>query len=115
MVQVVYNILHNAAKYTRAGGHIRLDVAREDDGVLFRVVDDGPGIPEDMLESVFEIFTQVKRDEGDGDTSGLGVGLWLVKRLVELHGGHVSARSGPDGKGSEFVVWIPSNPPDGVA
>ncbi|WP_165073838.1 hybrid sensor histidine kinase/response regulator [Paludisphaera rhizosphaerae] len=112
MVQVVYNLLHNAAKYTQAGGHIHLDVGREGDGVLFRVLDDGPGIPEDMLEAVFEIFTQVKREGDDGVASGLGVGLWLVKRLVELHGGHVRARSGPDGKGSEFVVWIPCTPPE---
>ena len=111
MVQVVYNLLHNAAKYTRAGGHIRLDVGREGDGVFFRVQDDGPGIPEDMLEAIFEIFTQVKR-EGDSDvSSGLGVGLWLVKRLVELHGGRVQARPGPGGLGSEFIVWIPSEPP----
>lgn len=115
LAQVLYNLLHNAAKYTRAGGHIRLDVARDEGGVAFRVIDDGPGIPEDMLEAVFDIFTQVKRD-GDGEVaSGLGVGLWLVKRLVELHGGRVAARPGPAGRGSEFVVWIPSGHPAGAA
>ncbi len=115
MAQVLYNLLHNAAKYTGSGGHIRLDVGMDDGGVAFRVVDDGPGIPEDMLEAVFDIFTQVKR-EGDGEVaSGLGVGLWLVKRLVDLHGGRVAAGPGPGGKGSEFVVWIPSHPPGEAA
>ena len=114
MAQVLYNLLHNAAKYTKAGGRIRLEADRVDGGVAFRVADDGPGIPDDMREAVFDIFTQVRRD-GDGEVaSGLGVGLWLVKRLVELHGGRVSALPGPGGVGSEFVVWIPSEPADAV-
>ncbi|MDG3008090.1 hybrid sensor histidine kinase/response regulator [Paludisphaera mucosa] len=115
--QVLYNLLHNAAKYTKAGGHIRLDVERdgEGEGVVFRVIDDGPGIPEDMLEAVFDIFTQVKRDDEGGIASGLGVGLWLVKRLVELHGGKVEARSGGGRQGCEFVVWLPTAPVDSEA
>jgi signal transduction histidine kinase len=112
MAQVLYNLLHNAAKYTEPGGRVRLHVELEGDGVSFRVVDDGPGVPEAMWEAVFDIFTQVKRDGEEEVASGLGVGLWLVKRLVELHGGRVSARSGPGGRGSEFVVWIPSTPPE---
>jgi signal transduction histidine kinase len=112
MAQVLYNLLHNAAKYTQAGGRISLDVERDGDGVRFRVRDDGPGIPEDMLEAVFDIFTQVKRPGDDGVASGLGVGLWLVRQLVQLHGGRVEALSGRGEPGSEFVVWIPSHPPD---
>lgn len=112
MAQVLYNLLHNAAKYTEPGGRVQLAVENEGGGVSFRVVDDGPGIPEAMREAVFDIFTQVKCDGDEEVASGLGVGLWLVKRLVELHGGRVSARPGPDGCGSEFVVWIPAAPPD---
>ncbi|AMV40871.1 hybrid sensor histidine kinase/response regulator [Planctomyces sp. SH-PL62] len=112
LVQVLYNLLHNAAKYTQPGGRIRLGVEPEGDGVLFRVRDDGPGIPRDMLQAVFEIFFQVKRPDDDGVASGLGVGLWLVKRIVELHGGRVEARSGADERGSEFLAWIPATPPD---
>jgi len=112
MTQVLYNLLHNAAKYTPSGGRIRLDVAHDGGGVAFRVRDDGPGIPPDMLEAVFEIFTQVKRPDDDGVASGLGVGLWLVKRLVELHGGRVEAISRDGEPGSEFRVWIPDRPPE---
>ena len=110
MVQALYNLLHNAAKYTDPGGHVRLEVVRDGDDVLFHVGDDGPGIPEDMREAVFDIFVQLRVDGGaDG---GLGVGLWLVKRIVELHGGRVAAATGPDGRGSEFLVRIPLVPPD---
>ena len=73
MAQVLYNLLHNAAKYTHSGGHIRLHAERDGDGVAFRVEDDGPGIPGDMLEAVFDIFTQVKRDGDDGVASGFGL------------------------------------------
>jgi signal transduction histidine kinase len=112
MAQVLYNLLHNAAKYTEPGGHIRLDVSRDGVGVAFRVVDDGPGVPEAMREAVFDIFTQVRRDGDEEVASGLGVGLWLVRRLVELHGGRVSLAPGPDGRGSEFMAWVPAEPPD---
>jgi signal transduction histidine kinase len=108
MSQVLHNLLHNAAKFTDPGGEIRLSVVREDEEVVFRVKDDGIGIPEDMLEKVFEIFTQVGR-RGDSVTSGLGIGLSLVRTLVELHGGRVEARSEGLGKGSEFTVRIPLN------
>ena len=111
MAQVLYNLLHNAAKYSPSPGRIRLEVARDGDGVSFTVRDDGLGIPEDMLEAVFDIFTQIKRPASDGVASGLGIGLWLVKQLVELHGGRVVARSGGDAPGSEFHVWIPLEPP----
>jgi signal transduction histidine kinase len=108
MAQVLHNLLHNAAKYTDPGGLIQLSAGREGDDVVFRVKDNGLGIPEDMLGTIFEIFTQVDRTgEGDSVPSGLGIGLSLVKTLVELHGGRVEARSQGPRKGSEFTVRIP--------
>lgn len=111
LAQILYNLLHNAAKYTDPGGEIQLSVEREGEEVVFRVKDNGPGIPDDMIEEIFEIFTQVSR-KGDSVASGLGVGLSLVKTLVELHGGRVEARSEGPGEGSEFTVRIPLTHPD---
>lgn len=108
MVQVLYNLLHNAIKYTGPGGKIRLTVRREGDEAVFQVKDDGLGVPEEMLGEIFEIFTQVARTDGSV-SSGLGIGLSLVKTLAELHGGRVEARSGGLGQGSEFTVRIPLN------
>lgn len=104
--QIQVNLLNNAIKYTPRGGHIALRVGRESDRVVVRVQDDGAGIPCDMLESVFELFVQSHRtlDRADG---GLGVGLTLVRALVDQHGGTVSAHSEGTGKGSEFVVSLP--------
>ncbi|HEY8549637.1 MAG TPA: PAS domain-containing protein [Vicinamibacterales bacterium] len=111
LTQVVSNLLANAAKYTPPGGHIALDAAREGNDVLIRVRDTGVGIPQDELPYVFELFYQagpeLQRPEG-----GLGVGLSLVRRLVEMHGGSVEAHSGGPGKGSEFVVRLPAAPED---
>jgi signal transduction histidine kinase len=104
--QVLHNLLHNAAKFTDLGGEIQLLVAREGEEVVFRVKDNGIGIAGDMLEKIFEIFTQVDRRR-DSVASGLGIGLSLVKTLVELHGGRIEARSDGLGKGSEFTVRIP--------
>jgi signal transduction histidine kinase len=106
LAQVLHNLLHNAAKYTDPGGLIQLSAAREGGDVVFRVKDDGLGVPEDMLETIFEIFTQVDRAD-DSIPSGLGIGLSLVKTLVKLHGGRVEARSEGPGEGSEFTVRIP--------
>jgi PAS domain S-box-containing protein len=104
--QVALNLLNNAAKYTDAGGWVRLNVNREGDDAVFRVSDNGAGIPPEMLPRVFDLFTQV-----DGSLSrsngGLGVGLALVRSLVEMHGGRVTASSGGLGKGSEFAVKLP--------
>jgi len=109
LVQVVSNLLTNAAKYTPAGGHIRLTVAREDEAAVVRVRDDGAGIPQEMLSRVFELFTQIGA-AGEGRAGGLGIGLSLVQQLVELHGGTVAAFSEGPGQGSEFVVRIPLLP-----
>jgi PAS domain S-box-containing protein len=106
LAQVVGNLLHNAVKYTPAGGHASVGVALEPDGATIRVRDDGPGIAPEVLPYLFQPFTQARQrlDRGKG---GLGLGLALVKGLVELHGGSVSARSDGPGMGSEFVVHLP--------
>jgi len=104
--QIQVNLLNNSAKYTPRGGHVLLRVAREGAEAVVRVRDDGVGIPKHMLESVFELFVQSSRtlDRSDG---GLGVGLMLVRSLVALHGGVVTAHSDGVGQGSEFVVRLP--------
>jgi len=106
LAQVLYNLLHNAIKYTDPGGKIRLTAERDGGEAVFRVEDDGLGVPPEMLESIFEIFTQVKQTDGSL-ASGLGIGLSLVKTLAELHGGRVEAHSDGPGRGSEFTVRIP--------
>ncbi|HYV20398.1 MAG TPA: ATP-binding protein [Verrucomicrobiae bacterium] len=108
LAQVFSNLLNNAAKYTEPGGEVGLVVARQGDEAIIRVRDTGIGIPPEMLPRVFDIFTQVDRTL-EGAQGGLGIGLSLVKGLVETHGGSVEARS--DGRrGSEFVVRLPALP-----
>jgi signal transduction histidine kinase/CheY-like chemotaxis protein len=106
LAQVFVNLLNNAAKYTNRGGHIRLTVEREGSDVVVAVADTGIGIPADMLPRVFEMFTQVDRSL-ERSQGGLGIGLSLVKKLVEMHGGSVEARSDGPGKGSRFAVRLP--------
>jgi len=106
ITQVVGNLLANASKYTPAGGRIELTAAREGSDVVLTVKDNGIGLRADMLEEVFQMFTQVQAAI-DRSRGGLGVGLHLVKRLVELHGGQVSAHSEGLGRGSQFVVRLP--------
>jgi PAS domain S-box-containing protein len=106
LAQVLSNLLHNAAKYTDDGGQIRLAVRVEGTDVVIRVRDNGIGIPAEMLSSVFDVFTQVDCSL-DRTQGGLGLGLTLVRSLVEMHGGTVSAHSEGPGKGSEFVVVLP--------
>jgi len=109
LMQVVANLLSNAAKYTPNGGHINLTTTREDGAAVVRVRDSGAGIPHDMLSRVFELFTQIKGD-GEDRSGGLGIGLSLVRKLVDLHGGTVTAFSKGLGRGSEFVVRLPLLP-----
>jgi CheY-like chemotaxis protein len=106
MAQVVSNLLNNAAKYTQPGGHIWLAVQRRGSQVEIRVGDNGMGIPKAMLTMIFDMFTQ-GGVSGDRSQGGLGIGLTLVKRLVELHGGTIEAKSDGPGKGSQFVVMLP--------
>ena len=105
--QVLSNLLNNAAKYTEEGGRIRLEVARESDEVVFRVQDNGIGISPDMVPCIFDLFIQVDRSI-DRSQGGLGVGLTLVRQLVEMHGGSVQAFSEGPNRGSEFVVRLPA-------
>jgi PAS domain S-box-containing protein len=106
LAQVFLNLLNNAAKYTEPGGHILLAAEREGGDVVVIVKDSGIGIAADMLPRVFEMFVQVDQSL-DRSQGGLGIGLTLVKRLVQLHGGSIEARSEGPGKGSEFVVRLP--------
>jgi signal transduction histidine kinase/CheY-like chemotaxis protein len=109
LAQVFANLLNNAAKYTPRGGHIWLTGERQENTVLIKVRDTGVGIPADMLHRVFETFTQVDRSL-DRLQGGLGIGLALVRSLVELHGGSVEARSEGPGQGSELIVRLPVDP-----
>jgi signal transduction histidine kinase len=104
--QVFVNLLTNAAKYTPDGGRIEVRASMEQSEALVHVLDNGVGIPKDMHPHIFELFTQVT---GGSSTSGggLGIGLSLVKDLVELHGGSVQVRSEGAGTGSEFTVRLP--------
>jgi len=106
LAQIVSNLLSNAAKYTDNGGHIELSAASIGDFVELRVRDNGRGIRPEMLPQVFGLFVQSDRTL-DMAQGGLGVGLTLVKRLVELHGGTIMARSAGEGTGSEFIVRLP--------
>jgi CheY-like chemotaxis protein len=106
MAQVFSNILNNAAKYTEPGGQIWLTAAREGDDVTVSIKDNGIGIPPHMLPNVFDMFTQVDRSL-ERSQGGLGIGLSIVKRLVEMHGGAVEAKSEGHGAGSEFIVRLP--------
>jgi PAS domain S-box-containing protein len=106
LTQIFSNLLTNAAKYTDPGGRIHVKIERDGDWASVHVCDNGIGIPANMLGMVFEMFVQVER-AGDHSQGGLGIGLTLVKRLVELQGGRVEARSAGLGEGSEFVVSLP--------
>jgi PAS domain S-box-containing protein len=105
LAQVFSNLLNNAARYTEDGGHIRVSAERQGDDVIVTVKDTGIGIASELLPHIFEIFSQARpAPESQG---GLGIGLSLVKGLVELHGGTVEASSSGPGRGSEFVVRLP--------
>jgi PAS domain S-box-containing protein len=105
--QVVSNLLNNAAKFTPRGGHITLRVEREGDQAVLRVRDTGVGIPAEALPVIFDMFAQADHTL-ERSHSGLGVGLTLVRRLVELHGGTVEARSEGRDRGAEFVIRLPA-------
>src|SRR6185436_9854322 len=106
IAQVIANLLNNAAKYTPPGGKVSIAASEERNHVVFRVSDTGLGIPAPMLDGIFDLFTQLDTtlDRAQG---GLGIGLTLVKRLVEAQGGRVQASSAGVNQGSEFTVWLP--------
>jgi signal transduction histidine kinase len=110
--RLLLNLLNNAIKYTPKGGSIWVKAAQEGDEVVFRVEDTGIGIAADVLPSIFELFTQEMRAAGMAP-GGLGIGLTMVKEIAELHGGSVQARSAGVGKGSEFMVRLPTRRPPG--
>jgi signal transduction histidine kinase len=106
---VVANLLNNAAKYTHEGGNIAVDLRAEEGQARLTVRDDGTGIAPDLLPVVFDLFTQGSRTL-DRTQGGLGLGLALVRKLVELHGGTVEAASPGPGLGSTFTVRLPLLP-----
>ncbi|MDQ8184773.1 PAS domain S-box protein [Pelagicoccus sp. SDUM812002] len=109
MAQIISNLLNNAAKYTPRGGEIELSVELIGEEVEVKVRDNGIGIPEGMKEQIFEMFAQVDRSF-ENSYVGLGIGLTLVKSLVEMHGGRVGLESDGEGKGSSFSVRLPALP-----
>jgi two-component system CheB/CheR fusion protein len=107
--QIQANLLSNASKYSPVGGEVRLELRRQGDDVVIRVSDNGRGIPPETLPRIFDLFVQGERslDRADG---GLGIGLTLLRSLVELHHGRVEAHSDGPGRGSTFTVWLPLAP-----
>ena len=106
LTQALGNVLGNAAKYTDRGGRIELFCARHGTDVEIRVRDNGIGIPAELLPRIFDLFTQVDRTS-NYSSSGLGIGLALVRRIIEMHGGRIIAQSAGAGGGSEFVLHLP--------
>lgn len=106
LVQVIANLLHNASKFTPKGGHLTVSVEEQGGDVVVRVTDNGIGIDREMLPRIFEMFSQVGRPL-DRPSSGLGIGLALVRTLVELHGGTVAAESPGKGCGTQVTVRLP--------
>lgn len=104
LTQAFLNLLNNAAKYTPPGGALSVAAGPDDGGVTVHVRDDGAGIPAEHLDTVFELFGRLERDRAQ---QGLGIGLNLVRQVLDLHGGRVEARSEGEGRGSDFVVWLP--------
>ena len=105
--QVIANLLTNAAKYTEPGGSIRVQASLEGNDIVLRVTDNGIGIPADVLPKIFEMFSQGKSERQHAE-GGLGIGLALVRGLLELHGGTIEARSDGAGRGSEFIARLPA-------
>lgn len=112
--QVFTNLLANAACYTAPGGHVWVEFDRADDGIAVRIRDDGIGVAPDMLERVFDLFVQGERSL-DRPHGGLGIGLTLVKCIVEMHGGRATLASAGVGQGCEATVWLPLSRPPEVA
>jgi PAS domain S-box-containing protein len=106
LVQIVSNVLNNAAKYTEKGGQIKLAMAVEDNAVIINISDNGIGISPEDQTPIFELFAQAKRSS-DRSQGGLGIGLALVKSMLKLHNGTISCHSEGIGKGSEFTISLP--------
>lgn len=122
LLQIFINLLNNAVKYTQDGGRLKIQAGCEGHDVQVRVQDNGVGIPTDMLSKIFDLFTQIDF-RSDRVQGGLGIGLALVRQLIDLHGGTITAKSDGPNRGSEFVISLPlvdgqptesSENPDGV-
>lgn len=107
--QIVSNVLTNAVKYTPDGGHVSIALARDGGSALIRVKDDGVGIAAERIGAIFELFAQAENAIGRAQ-GGMGIGLALVRNLVQLHGGTIEAHSDGVGRGSEFVIRLPLAP-----
>jgi signal transduction histidine kinase len=112
--QIIVNLLNNAAKYTDTGGQIWLTARREESDLFISVKDSGVGIPHEKLPAMFELFTQGDRSSARTE-GGLGIGLTIVKKLVEMHGGSIAAVSDGPGMGSEFMIRMPAVEPTAPA
>ena len=113
VAQVFTNLLHNAATFTPRAGEMTVHATVDGEEAVVRVCDTGPGIPEDALPRVFDMFVQMDRRDSRAD--GLGIGLALSRRLVEMHGGRIEVCGRPAGRGAEFVVRLPLAPvPNGA-
>src|SRR5439155_8563404 len=110
LAQVIANLLNNAAKYTEAGGHIWLVAEQKDSQAVVSVRDTGIGIATETLPRIFDLFVQADNSL-DRAQGGMGIGLTLVRNLVEMHGGSIAARSDGPGQGSEFIVRLPASGP----
>jgi signal transduction histidine kinase len=104
MRQILFNLVSNAIRFSDAGGHIRVEAARQANWIVFNIVDDGVGIPEEVMPAIFQPF---ETHAAQGHRGGAGLGLSIVKSLVELHGGGVDIRS-EEGKGTTATVRIPA-------
>jgi signal transduction histidine kinase len=113
LVQVIANLLSNAIKYTPNGGRVQLRSVLHEDEVVITVEDNGVGMPSEFIPHAFELFAQVEPNS-DRAEGGLGLGLALVKTLVQLHGGKVACSSEGFGKGSQFTVWLPRHQDNGT-
>jgi two-component system CheB/CheR fusion protein len=106
LAQIISNLLNNAAKFTPKGGELTLSTQLQGRDAVVKVKDNGKGIPAELLPRVFDMFVQAEESHGRG-YGGMGIGLALARRLVELHGGSIEAKSEGEGKGAEFVVRLP--------
>lgn len=106
LIQIIANLIHNAAKYTPFGGRLEIVIAEQDGQATVRITDSGVGIPADKLAHIFELFTQLEASASESD-GGLGIGLSLARKLVDLHGGEIRAESAGIGRGSTFTVSMP--------
>jgi CheY-like chemotaxis protein len=105
--QIIGNLLHNASKFTRRGGDIRVELAEQAGGGVIRVIDRGAGIPQAQIGRVFEMFAKIERSH-QNSSGGLGIGLALSRRLAELHDGTLTSASGGEGQGATFTLTLPN-------